>query len=72
VALSLIPLTSPVAMATRMVQTTVPFWQLALGLAALAVTAYGLVALAGRLFRADNLLSTASLDVQRLLRELKA
>jgi len=72
VALSLIPFTSPVAMATRMVATNVPIWQSALGLVALAATAYGLVALAGRLFRADNLLSSASLDVQRLLRELKA
>jgi len=71
VALSLFPLTSPIVMAVRMAATIVPVWQLLLGLALLAATAYGLVALAGRFFRADNLLSSGALDVQRLLRELR-
>jgi ABC-2 type transport system permease protein len=71
VALSLIPLTSPVAMPTRMASTTVPFWQLLLGAGALAAAACGFVVLAGRMFRADNLLSTAGLNMKRLLREIK-
>ena len=71
VALSLFPLTSPIVMAVRMAGTVVPVWQLLLGLALLAAAAYGLVALAGRFFRADNLLSTSALDLQRLLKEFK-
>ena len=69
--LSLFPLTSPLAMVTRLVSGNVPFWQPIVGLLGLSVTAYLFVLLAARLFRADTLLSTASLNPQRLLKELR-
>lgn len=67
---SLFPLSAPMAMITRMVTATVPLWQILLSLALLAATAYGLVALAARFFRADTLLSDATLDWKRLRGEL--
>ncbi len=67
---SLFPLSAPMAMITRMVTTTVPLWQIVLSLALLAATAYGLVVLAARFFRADTLLSDATLDWKRLRGEL--
>ena len=70
-ALSLFPLTAPLAMITRLVGGGVPFWQPVVGLLGLAVTAYLFVLLAARLFRADTLLSHASLNWQRLVRELR-
>jgi ABC-type Na+ efflux pump permease subunit len=41
-------------------------WQIALSLALLAATAYGVILLAARFFRAGNLLSNASFSWQRL------
>jgi ABC-2 type transport system permease protein len=70
--LSLIPFTSPLAMVTRLVSGSVPLWQPIAGLLGLAVTSYLFVLLAARLFRADTLLSTASLNPRRLLEELRA
>jgi ABC-2 type transport system permease protein len=70
-ALSLIPLTAPLAMVTRLVSGSVPLWQPIVALLGLAVTAYLFVLLAARLFRADTLLSSASLNPQRLLEELR-
>lgn len=64
--LSLFPLTSPVAMVARLGATPVPWWQLLGGAAALGILAYLFVLLAGRLFRADNLLSSRALTWQRL------
>jgi len=64
--LSLFPLTSPVAMVARMGSVPVPWWQLTACAAGLAVFAYFFVLLAGRLFRADNLLSTRALTWSRL------
>jgi len=69
--LSLFPLTAPLAMITRLVGGGVPLWQPVVGLLGLAVTAYLFVLLAARLFRADTLLSHASLNWQRLVRELR-
>lgn len=69
--LSLFPLTSPVAMVARMGSTSVAWWQLAAGVAGLAVFAYLFVLAAGRLFRADNLLSTRALTWSRLGGALK-
>jgi ABC-2 type transport system permease protein len=66
--LSLFPLTAPTAMVTRLVASDVPVWQPALGLALLAVTAYFFVLVAARFFRADNLLSNASVDWLRPFR----
>jgi len=69
--LSLIPLTAPVAMVTRLVSGGVPLWQPIVALVGLIGTAYLFVLLAARLFRADTLLSSASLNPQRLLSELR-
>ncbi len=69
--LSLFPLTSPTSMITRMASTTVPAWQAAAGLLALAVTTYLFVLLSSRLFRADTLLSNAALSIQRVVQEIR-
>lgn len=68
---SLFPLTSPVSMMARLTAGGVPLWQLLVSVALLAVTAYGFVMLAARFFRADTLLSDASLDWKRLRKELR-
>lgn len=70
-ALSLIPLTAPVSMMTRMVATTVPTWQILVSLGGLALTTYLLVLLAARFFRADTLLSNASFHWKRIFSELR-
>jgi ABC-2 type transport system permease protein len=69
--LSLFPLTAPTAMVTRMAATVVPLWQPIVGLALLLVTAYLLVMLSARFFRADTLLSSDSLNWARIRRELR-
>jgi ABC-type Na+ efflux pump permease subunit len=50
-------LTAPGSMVIRMAITQVPFWQIAVSLIGLVFTAYFMLQLAGRFFRADNLLS---------------
>jgi ABC-2 type transport system permease protein len=65
--LSLFPLTAPTSMVTRLVSGGVPIWQPFVGLLGLAVTAYLFVLLAARFFRADTLLSDASLDWRRIV-----
>jgi len=70
--LSLFPLTAPLAMAARLATASVPPWQPAVGLAGLALVAYLFVLVAARLFRADTLLSTASLTWKRIGQELRA
>ena len=69
--LSIFPLTAPVSMIARMAAVTVPLWQILLSLALLIVTAYGLVLLSARLFRADTLLSGAPISFQRLREGLR-
>ena len=69
--LSLFPLTAPTAMLARMSVVAVPAWQIALSLLGLAATTYLFVLLAARFFRADTLLSNASLNWPRILRELR-
>lgn len=64
--LSLFPFSAPSAMVTRLAVAQVPLWQPILSLLGLAVTAYLFVILAGRFFRADNLLSQASFNWRRL------
>jgi ABC-2 type transport system permease protein len=64
--LSLFPLSAPSAMVTRLAVAQVPVWQLVVSLLGLAVTAYLFVVLAGRFFRAGNLLSLASFSWRRL------
>ena len=70
--LSLFPLTSTVTMPTRLAATDVPFWELAAGLAILAVGAYLFVLFAARLVRADTLLSSRMLNLKRVIAELRA
>ena len=69
--LSLFPPTSPLAMVTRLAAGGVPPWQPFAGLLGLAAMAYALVLLSARLFRADTLLSGASLNWKRIVRELR-
>jgi ABC-type Na+ efflux pump permease subunit len=51
---------------TRLAVTQVPLWQILVSLAGVALTAYLFVVLAGRFFRAGNLLSSASFSWRRL------
>jgi ABC-2 type transport system permease protein len=64
---SMIPFTAPVSMLTRLAVVNVPFWQVLLSLAGLAVTTYLMVLLAARFFRADTLLSSAPIKKERVL-----
>lgn len=69
--LSLFPLTSPIAMVTRLASVPVPMEQLLLGLGLLVVTTYGIISLSSKFFRADTLLSMSSLNLRRIWRELR-
>lgn len=64
--LSIFPLTAPTAMMTRLASVNVPAWQIAASLGGLAVTAYLIILLAGRFFRADTLLSGAAIEWRRV------
>ncbi len=71
VALSLFPLTSPLAMSMRLVVSEVPFWQIGLSLLLLALTAFGMMWAAGRVFRVQVLLAGATprlRDLPKLVR----
>jgi ABC-2 type transport system permease protein len=70
IALSLIPLTSPVSMMTRLAATTVPLWQIGLSVLLLAGTAVIFVRAGARLFRAQNLLSGQSVNAMAFLKAL--
>jgi ABC-2 type transport system permease protein len=70
-AMSLFPLTAPTAMVTRLSVGGVPAWQPFVALAGLIVTAYLFVVLAARFFRADTLLSGASISWGRVASELR-
>jgi ABC-2 type transport system permease protein len=72
VGLSLFPLTSPAAMVARLAGGAVPLWQLSAGLALLAIGAYGVVLLAARYFRVENLLSKQSFSWRRMAGQLRA
>jgi ABC-2 type transport system permease protein len=69
--LSLFPLTSPVSMITRLILVSVPIWQLVLSLLLLALTSYLVAVFAARLFRAQTLLSGATLTRQRVWQVLR-
>lgn len=62
VALSLIPLTSPLAMPIRMAVTTVPLWQTLLALGLAFLTGVLIIFLAIRIFQGRTLLSGRSLS----------
>jgi ABC-2 type transport system permease protein len=66
VVLSLFPFSAPSAMVTRLAVAEVPLWQILISLAGLALIAYLFIVLAGRFFRADNLLSQESFNWRRL------
>ncbi len=70
-ALSLFPLSAPTSMLPRLAVGGVPLWQPIAGLIGLAITTYIFVAISARFFRADTLLSSASLDWKRLIQEIK-
>jgi ABC-2 type transport system permease protein len=70
-ALSLFPLTAPTAMVTRLVTGGVPLWQPLVSLLGLAATTYLFVLLSARFFRADTLLSTATLHWRRVAQVLR-
>ncbi|MAT99598.1 MAG: hypothetical protein CL608_20845 [Anaerolineaceae bacterium] len=61
VALSLIPLTSPLAMPIRLALTAVPLWQSLLALTLALLTGVGTILLTTRIFRGRTLLSGQSL-----------
>jgi ABC-2 type transport system permease protein len=67
---SIFPLTAPVAMMTRLAATQVPFWQSALALGLLALTAVYFVFAVAKLFRAQNLLSGRQVNVFTYLKIL--
>ncbi len=66
IVLSLFPFSAPSAMVTRLALAQVPLWQILVSLAGLILTAYLFIVLAGRLFRAGNLLSQDSFNWRRL------
>jgi ABC-2 type transport system permease protein len=69
--LSLFPLTAPVAMVTRLAATGVPVWQPLVSVALLVATTYFIVAMTARLFRAQTLLSGATLTAKRIWQALR-
>lgn len=66
VVLSIFPLTSPAAMVIRLVQVAPPAWQMLSSSVLLLLTAYGVIRLAARLFRAQTLLSGQALSIKNL------
>jgi ABC-2 type transport system permease protein len=69
--MSLFPLTAPTAMTTRLATGNVPLWQPIVAIVLLIATAYLFVLLAARFFRADTLLSGASISWGRILSQLR-
>lgn len=65
--LSLFPLTAPPAMIARLAATEVPLWQPVVSVVGLAITTYLVILLSARFFRADTLLSSASLNWRRII-----
>jgi len=70
VIISLFPLTSPVAMISRMTAADIPLWQPALAAVLQLVTAILIIRVAARLFRAQHLLSGQPFDMRRYTRAL--
>ena len=63
-ALSLFPLTSPVAMMTRLTATAVPFWQPMLAVLLLMGTVFVILRGAAGIFRAQNLLAGKAINLK--------
>jgi ABC-2 type transport system permease protein len=68
---SLFPLTAPTSMLPRLATGGVPLWQPVVSLVGLAVTTYVFVLIAARFFRADTLLSSASMSWGRVVEEFR-
>ena len=68
--LSLFPLTSPVAMMTRLAATSVPAWQLLLSAVLLVATTVFLIRAVGSMFRAQTLLSGQPFEIKRFFSAL--
>ncbi len=67
---SLIPLTAPVAMMTRLASTQVPLWQILLAIILMALTAGLLIRSAAGLFHAQTLFSGQPFNLKRYLAAL--
>lgn len=70
-ALSLFPLTAPVAMVARLSAADVPFWQIALSMALTFVTMWFVIAAVTRIFRAQTLLSGVKPSLKQVFAALK-
>jgi len=68
--LSFFPLTSPVAMITRLAATSVPFWQPLLAAMLQALTAYIIVRSVAGMFRAQHLLTGQAFNYKLFLKAL--
>lgn len=68
--LSFFPLTSPVAMMTRLAATNLPFWQPLLAALLQAATAYLIVKSVAGMFRAQNLLTGQSFNIKVFIKSL--
>lgn len=69
--LSLIPITAPIAMAQRLVISNVPVWQVVVSLVLLALSALGVMWIAGRIFRVQVLLAGQMPKLRELPRLLR-
>ena len=70
VALSLFPLTSPIVMIARIAAGVAPLWQAVLAAVLQFATAYGVIALTARLFKAQYLLTGQPLSLKSYYRVL--
>jgi len=70
VALSLFPLTSPIVMIGRIAAGAAPLWQAVLAAVLQFVTAYGVILLTARLFKAQHLLTGQPLSIKSYYRVL--
>jgi ABC-2 type transport system permease protein len=70
VLISMFPFSAPVAMMTRLAADSVPLWQILLSAGIMAGTAYLIVVLVARLFRAQNLLSGQEVKVGMYVKTL--
>jgi ABC-2 type transport system permease protein len=70
IALSLFPLTSPIAMIARLVVTDVPFWQPALATLLLVISVFFILRLTARMFRTQILLSGQPFSVRTYYKTL--
>lgn len=68
--LSIFPLTAPVAMMTRLVATSVPWWQLLVAVLLLAGTAFLIVRAVAGIFQAQTMLSGQPFSAKRFLKAL--